>query len=385
MSKCIHNKRKSRCKECGGSQICINEKQKYQCKECGGSQICIHNIQKAKCKECVGSQICIHNKYKSRCIECGGNELCIHNILNNMCKKCKGSSICEHNKHKPHCKECNGISICKHNKRKSMCKECGGSQICIHNIDKSRCYECGGSGLCIHKKRKEYCKECDGSQICIHNKCKSNCKECNGSCFCVHNKQKIRCKDCDGSDLCKSTFCEKRKIKKYNNYCLSCCVNLFPEIKVSRNHKTKEKTVVDYIINKFSNYTWLCDKQIYDGCSKRRPDLLLDLGDQIIIVEIDENKHNNYDCICENKRLMEISQDLNHRPIIFIRFNPDKYNNEGNIIKSCWKLNNKTGILYIDKNKKNEWNERLKTIELQIIYWINNKTDKTIEIIELFY
>jgi len=32
--KCPHGKRKSRCKECGGSELCIHKKQKSQCKEC---------------------------------------------------------------------------------------------------------------------------------------------------------------------------------------------------------------------------------------------------------------------------------------------------------------------------------------------------------------
>jgi Holliday junction resolvasome RuvABC endonuclease subunit len=82
---------------------------------------------------------------------------------------------------------------------------------------------------------------------------------------------------------------------------------------------------------------------------------------------------------------MEISQDLNHRPIIFIRFNPDSYiNNEGLLIKSCWRLN-KLGIMTIIKNKKIEWNERIDTLNKQIQYWIDNQTEKTIEIIELFY
>ena len=47
-NKCKHNKRKSYCKECGGSQICEHNKIKYRCKECGGSQICIHNKNKGK-------------------------------------------------------------------------------------------------------------------------------------------------------------------------------------------------------------------------------------------------------------------------------------------------------------------------------------------------
>ena len=337
MSKCIHNKIKTLCKDCGGSGLCIHFTKKSMCKSCYGSQICIHNKQKASCIDCGGSQICIHNKRKSRCRECDGKEYCIHNKAKNICIDCKGASICEHNKIKFGCIECKGSQICIHNKRKSRCVECKGSQICIHNREKTDCIDCGGSQICIHNKRKRYCKECLGSQICIH------------------NKRKTKCRECDGSELCKSIFCEKSKIKKYNNYCLTCCINLFPDIKVSRNYKTKELTIVDFIINKFSNLTWISDKKIYDGCSKRRPDLLLDLGEKIIIIEVDENKHNNYDCICENKRLMEISQDLNHRPIIFIRFNPDKYTDiNNNQITSCWKINPQSGVLYINKKKLNE-------------------------------
>ena len=84
---------------------------------------------------------------------------------------------------------------------------------------------------------------------------------------------------------------------------------------------------------------------------------------------------------------MELSQDLGHRPIVFIRFNPDDYINKNNEnIKSCWKLN-KMGIIQIQKNKLNEWNNRLENLKNQIEYWSKeeNKTDKTIEIIQLYF
>ena len=70
---------------------------------------------------------------------------------------------------------------------------------------------------------------------------------------------------------------------------------------------------------------WIADKIVNTDYSKRRPDLLLDLGYQILIVEIDENQHIDYDYSCENKRIMELSQDTGHRPIIFIRFNQDRW------------------------------------------------------------
>ena len=106
---------------------------------------------------------------------------------------------------------------------------------------------------------------------------------------------------------------------------MPCCVNLFPDIEVARNYKTKENEVASRVKSLFPEFSWVCDKKVQDGCSLRRPDLLLDMGTHIIIVEVDENKHSGYDCSCENKRLMEISQDSGHRPIVFIRFNPDGY------------------------------------------------------------
>jgi hypothetical protein len=186
---------------------------------------------------------------------------------------------------------------------------------------------------------------------------------------------------------CKSDWCNTQPYKKkYKGYCLFCFMNLFPNEKVSRNYKTKEIAVSDYIKTEFPDMDWICDKQIYGGCSKKRPDLLLDLGYQILIIEIDENQHNNYDCSCENKRLMELSQDLNHRPIIFIRFNPDDYLDNNKNITSCWGSDG-NGICCVKKSKKKEWNERLNILKDTVNYWKNeeNKTDKTIEVIELFY
>ena len=184
---------------------------------------------------------------------------------------------------------------------------------------------------------------------------------------------------------CKNN-CEVRGNKKYKGYCLFCFIHLFPDEPVCRNYKTKEKYIADYIKEQFVEYNWICDKTIQGGCSKRRPDLFLELNEQCIIVEVDENQHIDYDCSCENKRLMELSQDVGHKPIVFIRFNPDDYLENNKNITSCWGPG-KDSILRIKKNKENEWKERLNTLKQQIEYWIKpeNTTNKTIEIIQLFY
>jgi Holliday junction resolvasome RuvABC endonuclease subunit len=83
---------------------------------------------------------------------------------------------------------------------------------------------------------------------------------------------------------------------------------------------------------------------------------------------------------------MELSQDLGHRPIVFIRFNPDAFKKNNVLISSCWSYN-QHGACKIKKSKEKEWEERLATLQEHINYWINpeNVTEKTIETIQLFY
>jgi hypothetical protein len=328
---------------------------------------------------------CLHGNVKVYCKDCDGAAICIHKKRKTTCKLCNGGSFCEHDKIRARCKQCKGGSICPHEKVKTNCRDCGGSSFCEHNRVKSTCKECKGSSICEHNRRRSECKDCKGSSICEHNKRRRECKDCKGSSICQHNIKKVYCKSCGGSALCKTEHCETIVSKKYNGYCLSCCIQVCPEIEAVRNYKTKENTVVDIIKEKFPNLTWIADKKIKDGCSNKRPDLLVDMGTHIIILEIDENKHSTYDCSCENKRLMLLSQDVGHRPIVFIRFNPDGYiDQEGNTVKSCWKLN-QLGVMKIIKTKEKEWEERMNNLIQQIHYWLINPTEKTVEIIELYY
>ena len=212
---------------------------------------------------------CPHGKREYRCVECGGG------------------GICQHKRRREFCKECCGFGVCEHGNRKYRCKLCGGSSICEHGKEKIYCKQCGGIGICLHGKYKRHCVECDGDEICEHHKRRDICIDCKGNGICEHDKLRAYCKICDGYRLCKSEWCDTNGSKKYNGYCARCCIYLFPEIQVSRNYKTKETDVVNRITETFSDFTWVHDKKIKDGCSRRRPDLLLDVGSHIIIVEID--------------------------------------------------------------------------------------------------
>ena len=222
----------------------------------------------------------------------------------------------------------------------------------------------------------EGCERWPGYNICTESKPR----------FCLEHKTNemiyVAGKNCISGSWCPN----KVHNSSYDGYCLRCFVNLFPDKPNARNYKTKEKAVVDFILETFPNMTWISDKKVQDGCSRRRPDLLLDLGYQVIIIEIDENQHVDYDCSCENKRLMELSQDVGHRNIIFIRFNPDDYiNRERKKIKSCWSIVKQNGILVVSTKDEKIWKVRLECLHNQIKYWLDNKSDKMIQTIQLFY
>jgi hypothetical protein len=202
-------------------------------------------------------------------------------------------------------------------------------------------------------------------------------------------KHCVGCKLKDMIDIkhpkCKSEWCTTRTSnKKYEGYCAYCFMHLFPDKPMARNYKTKETSVVHYIKEHFKELDIIADKKIEGGCSRRRPDLFIDLGFQIIIIEIDENQHIDYDCSCENKRIMQLSLDVDHRPIVFIRFNPDDYDKGNTNISSCWHVN-KLGLCCVKKNKEKEWNDRLNALHDSVKYWTTNATHKMVEIIQLFY
>ena len=425
---CKHSRRKSICLECGtGNQVCIHKNIKTSCVLCCGGTTCPHKSRKSTCSICFPENYCIHNKFKKRCVlcfgthycthgkrkdicknkECKAGSICEHGNRRNICRSCEGSQICLHNKIRSSCYDCFKICVCKHEILKSDCDECCPANFkkCEHNIYKSGCKKCNSEKLCIHENWKNFCKQCTNAKyICIHWKHRGNCIECGkveicphdirkeicipckGSRVCCHNKLKHRCKSCEGRSLCKSEFCETTGNKKYDGYCVHCYIHLFPDKKLSNNYRSKELCVVDFVKEKFPGLDWICNKKVYDGCSKRKPDMFLDLGYQVIVVEIDENQHKAYDCSCENMRLMEISQDINHRPLIFIRFNPDTYYQGEKMIESCWVINKK-GICTVKHKKKKEWEERLDSLTEMIEYWLNeeNQSEKTVEVIQLFY
>ena len=274
-----------------------------------------------------------------------------------------------------HCTKCkldNMIDIVN-----KICVICNITRANFNNPDlktPTHCAKCALDGMVdVRNKRCIVCKKIQPNYGTIDNKVPTHCVRCK-----LDNMIDVRNK------RCKTFMCDVRSSDKYDGYCMRCYMYTFPDKPVARNYKTKELTVVHYVKSTFPNLTIVTDKRVEYGCSRRRPDVFIDLYHQVIIVEIDENQHIQYDCSCENKRIMQLSQDINYRPLVFIRFNPDSYKCKDKNISSCWTVN-KLGICVVKKLKQDEWDERLKQLSNTIKYWLANKVDKTIEVVQLYY
>jgi hypothetical protein len=261
------------------------------------------------------------------------------------------------------------------------------------NVRSKKCIKCNNKqpNFGLVGEKPTHCGECkEENMINVRSK---KCIKCNNkrSTFGLVGEKPTHCGDCKEENMinvrsprCQSEFCDTQANRKYDGYCAYCYGNLYPDSPVVKNFKTKERLVVDYIKDQYKDYDWVFDKIISNGCSNRRPDIYLDLGYQILIIEVDENQHRQYEDICENKRMMILSQDVNHRSIVFIRFNPDKYINEENKnVPSCFSVTKETGALKV--NSKTKWMNRLEILKEHIDYWIEKETNKTIKLVQLFY
>ena len=243
-----------------------------------------------------------------------------------------------------------------------FCKAHGGGKRCTFlNCTKSAL---GATDFC--------CKHGGGNQ-CTFPNCTKSARGATD--FCITHGGGKRCPNCiDWID----SQCGN---KKFDGYCYRCYCKLFPDdLRVRRNNKTKEGAVLCYARQCFPELNVVNDRRICGGCSNRRPDIFIELLTHVIIVEVDENAHILYDLICENKRMMQLSEDIGHRPMVLIRFNPDGNSSS----PSCWGYDG-NGHSVIKKKQAVNWQTRLAVLKATIGFWLTTIPDKTVEFIKLFY
>jgi very-short-patch-repair endonuclease len=97
------------------------------------------------------------------------------------------------------------------------------------------------------------------------------------------------------------------------------------------NRNGKENEVVQYL-RKVTDLNWFEHDRVsadnISECGRYRPDIVYDCGTHIVIVEVDEGQHKQYEKNCEEVRMNNITYGFGI-PTVFIRFNPDTYVENG--------------------------------------------------------
>ena len=122
----------------------------------------------------------------------------------------------------------------------------------------------------------------------------------------------------------------------------------------------KEREVVAYLSEHIGDYRpSLLNKAIHGNLSLRyRPDIYYDLGDRALVIEVDENQHESYPVACEAKRMLEIAMTVGV-PIVFLRYNPDRFQNADGIPRRVNKLRRQRDlanhVLHWIEKPRDEW------------------------------
>lgn len=219
------------------------------------------------------------------------------------------------------------------------------------------------------------CKDPDTMER-ISGKC-ITCKDTFASFALIGTTKAIYCAGCTNRDTTEPVFkccsvygCSLYVFKKasVHKLCSQHFVEKFPDSDVLTRIKFKERGVVLELKKMFPELKFVWDKNV-SKCSKKRPDLLVDLGVIILIIDVDEHAHADYDVSCEKSRIIEIVYQFDS-PVYMIRFNTD----ECKLRPSAFKNSYKDGELAF---RKNEWVERFETLvnEIQHVIKMNSCED----------
>jgi hypothetical protein len=209
------------------------------------------------------------------------------------------------------------------------CSSCPNKASCAVNVKHKKC-QCGkGAYYNMPGQPAKYCYQCRKAGMMVQptKKC-SQCKAL--AIFGQHTRERCEEHKLDHDfnlveQICQS--CGLLEILDNNNKCNACDPTRF-----TKYLKQKENQIRDFLI---ANKIPFTQDKIPNGsqCGKERPDFVVYLPDRVIIIEVDEDQHKNYQCECEQIRMINISQTFGGIPVFWIRFNPDNFKTENKLIK----------------------------------------------------
>ncbi|KAJ1624860.1 hypothetical protein T492DRAFT_881141 [Pavlovales sp. CCMP2436] len=113
-----------------------------------------------------------------------------------------------------------------------------------------------------------------------------------------------------------------------------------------------------------------------------RPDFFIDVLSHVVILECDENRHARELSECRQQRAWRISDSFGGRPVVFLRFNPDRFvDKQGAVHSSCFAL--KRGVLTLAR--ETAWVKLLGLVEARLRYHLCTVPDAHLVEEFLFY
>jgi hypothetical protein len=230
---------------------------------------------------------------------------------------------------------------------KNMCKGCGRKQP-SYGLKGGKATHCSG---CSTDEMVDLVSNLCSTPDCYKNATKG-----------FPGQKATRCKDHEEPGMIttrvrKCASCNLFSVEKKGGLCSYCKPNS------TAKQRTKEMKVVKYIEDCKIEFTH--NKSVGFSCGNYRPDIRIDVGTHIVIVEIDEDQHKQYDSKCEVARMLNIQQAEGMR-CVFIRYNPDTYKIAGKTFKVYEKM-------------------RHRVLEKQIRQHMENIPEEDITVYRLFY
>ncbi len=117
----------------------------------------------------------------------------------------------------------------------------------------------------------------------------------------------------------KCISCGLMNLLDKNSTCSLCNPTTFQQV-----NQRSEMKIRDLLLG--NNIKFIQDK-IPNGtiCGKERPDFVIVSETHMVIVEVDEFQHKSYQCLCEQTRMINITQTFGGLPVFWIRYNPDSF------------------------------------------------------------
>jgi hypothetical protein len=144
--------------------------------------------------------------------------------------------------------------------------------------------------------------------------------------------------------------CGKIDVLREDNICINFCSMEESDVKYKRRQKLKESRVVSLLTEHFGEPN-ICDRIVENECEiKQRPDIVYECKTHIVICEIDENRHRSYCDLGEVNKMKNIYTAYGgEMPIVFIRYNPDKFKVDGKVVNIPNEKKEKMLLLWVKK------------------------------------